>query len=613
MVHRPGPRRGLDLRRRLVVVAGFGVAMAVVFGGLALAGSARTLAAHEQVDRLESVRAAELSIDELSESLRGDVLAHVAGIAAAPRTAHTEDLDAIRREAALLPGSAQGSGVSQDSLATVAGAALDLAEETEALLSTPASSVTGADLARFDAASARLEALVDRHRTELDASAAAAEVAAEGRRQHLTWFLVAVAVVGLGCVGAATWWVANRTVRSLERLGRVARSVADGDLTARVSSDEASEIGDLARVFDDMAEELENAFLRLAQERAHQEFQARLDRAFEHLDSEDDLSAVLARAMSVVHPSLPMELLVADSSESHVARMTVSESAGAACCPVDSPWACPAVRTGRTLVHTSSEDLDACPRLRGRPDGPHSGVCVPVAFMGRSLGVLHAASPSERTPPDAVVENMRVLAERTGSRLGTLRAFARAERQASTDALTGLENRRSFEDRLRGLTASGRGYALLLADLDRFKQLNDTYGHETGDRALRLFADVLRATLRSGDVVARYGGEEFVVAIPDRDVEAGLQAAERLRAALAEAVLGPDVPTFTVSVGISDSTLGPTLAAQLRVADAALLTAKREGRDRCIVGTEGAGSVREGEPILPPEQRRSEDDPAAVG
>ena len=375
--------------------------------------------------------------------------------------------------------------------------------------------------------------------------------------------------------------------------------------TVQQVATEAGEVGDLARAFDEMAAELQSAFDRLARERSHQDFQARLDRAFEHLDSEDDLSAVLSRAMSLVEPALPMELLVADSSESHVARMTVSETAGPACCPVDSPWACPAVRTGRTLVHGSSDDLDACSRLRGRDGGPHTGVCVPVAFMGRSLGVLHAAAPLPAAPPDGVVEDMRVLAERTGSRLGTLRAFARAERQASTDALTGLENRRSFEDRVRSLTSAGRGYAVLLADLDRFKSLNDTFGHETGDRALRLFAEVLRGTLRSGDVVARYGGEEFVVAIPDKDAAAGVQAAERLRAALAEAVANPDVPTFTVSVGVADSSLAPTLAGQLRVADTALLTAKRDGRDRCVVGTADAAAARDGEPILPPEQRRS--------
>jgi diguanylate cyclase (GGDEF)-like protein len=498
--------------------------------------------------------------------------------------------------------------VSQASLAQVSAAALDVAMLADRLLATGPDRAAPADVAAFGRATARLDDLLDRQRTALDARVEAARRAADSGRAALLGYLAAVALLDVLVVAIVTLRIGRGLVGSLAQLSSVARAVADGDLTARAGSAEAGEVGDLARVFDEMAGTLEEAFVRLAQERAHQEFQARLDRAFEHLDSEDELSGVLARAMSAVHPGLPMELLVADSSESHVARMTVSESAGPACCAVDSPWGCPAVRTGRTLVQRSGDDLDACPKLRGRDGGPHTGVCVPVAFMGRSLGVMHAAAPADAQVAEAVVANMRVLAERTGSRLGTLRAFAKAELQASTDALTGLENRRSFEERLRSLTTSGRGYALLLTDLDHFKDLNDTYGHDTGDRALRAFATVLRGTLRTGDVVARYGGEEFVVAIPDRDAAAGLLAAERLRAALAAAVGDPDIPTFTVSVGIADSSLAPTLAEQLKVADAALLTAKREGRDRCIIGTSDTTLVRDGDPLLPPHQRRHEDD-----
>jgi diguanylate cyclase (GGDEF)-like protein len=536
-----------------------------------------------------------LALDEVAESVRADVAEHETRLAG--RNTADADLVALRRQAALLP--AAGDPAPRAIVLTVSTAALDVAAAAERLLARPPGTTSADDRRRFAAADARLEEATDRGRTELEGLVAVEQRLATAQRHRGLAVLAVVGVTGTLLVAGAARLIGRRLVRSLEQLSAVARAVADGDLTARADSAEAGEVGDLARVFDEMAATLETAFVRLAQERAHQEFQARVDRAFENLDSEDELSGVLARAMSAVHPELPMELLVADSSESHLARMTVSERAGAACCPVDSPWSCPAVRSGRTLHQPSGDELDACPKLRGRAGGPHSAVCVPVAFMGRSLGVLHAVGPAQSTLPDAVVANMQVLAERTGSRLGTLRAFARAERQASTDGLTGLQNRRSFEDRVRMLSAAGRRYAVLLADLDHFKQLNDGFGHDTGDRALRMFADVLRGTLRSGDLCARYGGEEFVVAIPDHDAEAGLQAAERLRVALAVAVAGPDVPSFTVSVGVADSTLAPTLSAQLRVADVALLRAKREGRDRCIVGDPDAALIRDGEPLLP--------------
>src|SRR5262249_33299115 len=156
-------------------------------------------------------------------------------------------------------------------------------------------------------------------------------------------------------------------------------------------------------------------------------------------------------------------------------------------CPVRSPYSCVAVRRGAPAVFDSSEALNACPKLRGRESGACSAVCVPVGSMGRALGVLHMTGPEGNAPRAEVVDQLTTLATQAGSRIGTVRVFAKTQLQAGTDTLTGLPNRRSVQKLLRSYSKASRKFALAFGDLDRFKLLNDKYGHDVGDRALRLF------------------------------------------------------------------------------------------------------------------------------
>ncbi len=122
-----------------------------------------------------------------------------------------------------------------------------------------------------------------------------------------------------------------------------------------------------------------------------------------------------------------------------------------------------------------------------------------------------------------------------------------------------------------------------MGDFDRFKTLNDTYGHDAGDRALRLFSNVVRRSLRTDDVVSRYGGEEFVFVFPDKDLQLAREALYRLQQELVVALAGGSVPHFTVSFGVAHSDEATSLEELCRVADAALFKAKRNGRDRIEV------------------------------
>jgi diguanylate cyclase (GGDEF)-like protein len=204
--------------------------------------------------------------------------------------------------------------------------------------------------------------------------------------------------------------------------------------------------------------------------------------------------------------------------------------------------------------------------------------------MGKSLGVLHATSPSAVPFREIVVANLETLAFAAATRTGTVRAFQRTQLQAMTDSLTGLINRRALEIEMHDASSRGGDFAVIVADLDHFKKLNDTLGHQSGDQALRRFGEVLKASLRAEDRGARWGGEEFVVLLVGT---LALQAADwtdRVRARLAAELAQNGQPAFTASFGIADSSMGKDSASLLRIADAALYIAKSRGRDRASIG-----------------------------
>jgi diguanylate cyclase (GGDEF)-like protein len=165
-------------------------------------------------------------------------------------------------------------------------------------------------------------------------------------------------------------------------------------------------------------------------------------------------------------------------------------------------------------------------------------------------------------------------------------------RQASlVDPLTGVPNRRAFLDRaerqLRRMTAEGRTASLLVLDLDLFKQINDSFGHQVGDRVLCAFCDTALGALRPHDLFGRLGGEEFACLLPDATVPQAMQAAERIRAQFEgrPAEIGVRAASAsTVSIGVaSTADVGDSLTALLAAADRALYQAKAKGRNRVEV------------------------------
>ncbi|MFN8224315.1 MAG: GGDEF domain-containing protein [Gaiellales bacterium] len=295
---------------------------------------------------------------------------------------------------------------------------------------------------------------------------------------------------------------------------------------------------------------------------------------------DDDALETLGNVLRSELPDRPSELLLADSSRAHLHLMLRTQpDSEQPNCQVSTPYGCPAIRAGRTLEFVSNERFDACPHLRRQPT-PCSAVCVPVSLDGNSVGVLHSLGPISAEIPDTDLATLELAARRTGDRIGLLRAFRRSEQQARSDGLTGLLNRRSASDGLQPLLAGEGTVSIALLDLDQFKSLNDTYGHDAGDRALRLFARILREEARPDDIVARWGGEEFLVALDGATSEQCKSMLERVQRLLAGALERGSVPVFTMSAGIVDTAFGRDLESLVALADGALYAAKHGGRNR---------------------------------
>lgn len=180
--------------------------------------------------------------------------------------------------------------------------------------------------------------------------------------------------------------------------------------------------------------------------------------------------------------------------------------------------------------------------------------------------------------------------EEKNARLENL--VAKLEHSATTDELTSLANRRSIRGQLHKLVArsgrSGASVAIIMGDLDRFKLVNDHYGHAAGDLVLAECAKLIAASLREGDAVGRWGGEEFLILLPDTDLEPALKAAERINALIAEKAVsyGTDLIRTGVSLGVSalrpvlEDQVEATAGALVRAAEDALYRAKTRGRNR---------------------------------
>lgn len=216
------------------------------------------------------------------------------------------------------------------------------------------------------------------------------------------------------------------------------------------------------------------------------------------------------------------------------------------------------------------------------------GIVIRVA--GDVYGTLNFSSPDRRRSPwsDDDRDLVRMLGKWMGraieARLGR-RALAVAhdemQRLATIDPLTGLPNRRAATARLKREVEAGHPLTIGLADLDHFKVVNDTFGHDAGDRVLVAAAHAMTGAVRGMDQVYRWGGEEFLIVLAETPLAHAAAAAERLRSAVA-ARSPLEGHRVTVSVGLAELVVPESAAALVKRADEALYAAKGSGRDRVV-------------------------------
>jgi diguanylate cyclase (GGDEF)-like protein len=587
-------RRRLTVRKRLFAIAVIGALLTSVVGAVGLSGYARLTGASRAESRLATIQTLTLTSQSMQHQVRAQAwfaVAISAGETGRPVSEVRSEFEAARTELRAsnerLTTLADGGGYEQEIRAIgVSHDALLIRADTVIRLSAtdrPAA-LDGIGVLEegADALDERITALIDTISADRAAHLAAADRIKDVDTQRLLAAALLAALLVLGLSARLT----RSILRDLRSVDDVARRIGAGELDARVDKPRDDEIGALARSFNDTAARLSATMHQLTAEARREKLGGQLADAFDMAETEPDAYEVIANTLAVLAPDRAGELLLADNSEARLTTRATGRTAEAPCCPVTSPFHCVAVRRGHAVTFADSEALDACPKLRNRPQGRVSAVCVPVTFMGRSLGVLHTTGVADQVPAPETMAGLSLLGTQAGNRIGTLRSFELAQMQASTDGLTGLPNRRAFETEVRERLRTGARLAFVMADLDRFKMLNDTHGHEAGDRALRLFGRVLRSALGKDDLVGRLGGEEFGIVLAGVTLEQAVTVLHRLRVTLAEAIDG-GTPPFTASFGVCGNDGHASFDELLRVADKALYQAKHEGRDRVVT----AGAV----------------------
>jgi len=237
------------------------------------------------------------------------------------------------------------------------------------------------------------------------------------------------------------------------------------------------------------------------------------------------------------------------------------------------------------------DDVASDPRYKVLADSENrirALACVPLQYRDERIGVLTITSPREAAFGQDDVELLGFIATTMAMDIDN----ARLRRLSVTDPLTEAYNREFLQQRLPRAVehADRRGEPLAVAmiDIDHFKDVNDRFGHEVGDRVLTEVAGRLRAAIRAGDLLVRYGGEEFLVLLPGSDAIKAAEIAERMRLKMESDPMQSGAVTVDVriSVGVAEHRRGADTASQLvRRADTALYAAKGRGRNRVEVAT----------------------------
>lgn len=401
--------------------------------------------------------------------------------------------------------------------------------------------------------------------------------------------------------GLVAFGLSGSIIRGIEDIQHSARAIAAGRLSERAHYQARDEIGALARIFNTMAEQLEQVIQREQSTRETLAVQVQelveartlestlLNEMGELLQaalSAEEAYPIIARYGHRLFPDMSGALLILLPSKNHLESAAAwGTEAGSLESLIIAPEDCWALRRGKVHQVGPGSDNLRCTHV----DNEAAYICLPLIAQGDALGVFHLQN--RVAFEDTMLRRAYNFAEHVGLAIANLRLRETLRYQSIRDPLTGLYNRRYMEESLlRELSRATRTeipLALMMFDIDHFKLFNDTHGHGAGDAVLREIGKLLQTRFRGEDTPCRYGGEEFMLILPGATAAEAAEQFQRLRNELAECTISyrdTSLPMVTISAGVAAFPDHGTHAPELiDKADQALYQAKHRGRDQVVV------------------------------
>ena len=387
--------------------------------------------------------------------------------------------------------------------------------------------------------------------------------------------------------------IKHRILRPVVTLSDVVNRLATQDYAVETPVlAQVDEIGDMAQAIH-IFRENGLARQRLEQERdaewASRTLLARMTQRLQGCDSHSGIIRVVGRFAPRIIPDMPGRLYILDSRTNRMklaARWLLPPGEDA---PF-TPDACWALKRGQ--LHCPSRDSVDMPCEHIVAELAPRAICVPLIAQNKTIGLLSFDHPDQdKEPPYAYLE---LMAETLALALANQGLRDTLTEKAAHDPLTGLRNRLNLEESLRSMIdlamTSNSCLSCLMLDIDYFKKLNDSHGHEAGDKVLREIAQLLVETLGDRGTAFRYGGEEFLIMLPDTSEEDARRVAEQLlHNVLTHHILyeSHDIGPVSVSIGLATWPQHARATNLIRAADLALYLAKERGRGQIVVARAG--------------------------
>lgn len=440
---------------------------------------------------------------------------------------------------------------------------------------------------------------LDRAKTMLERLQAQIETRTAGQIETATRFArlwrtvseIMIATTALLFLAVLYFIFKRRVLRPVVRLSDVVTRLAAQDFSAVPPQiDQIDEIGDMAaaiHIFRTNGLERQ----RLEQERdrdlALRDTLARMTQRMQGCDDLDGLLDVARRFAPAIAPTLAGQLYLLDSASGEL-RTACAWVDSVASVAAFAPAACWALRRGQPHRPAGPAADIPCQHVLMEADRCPDTLCLPLTAHGEILGLLYLEPRSQPTVDTAHTPQpyLYMLAENIGLALANLRLREALHAMAMVDALTGLPNRRQLEERLSHLRATSTDsrapISCLMLDVDHFKRFNDEFGHDAGDAVLRAVGQELANCTHGTRDAFRYGGEEFTILLPVPAHDAAARA-DAIRAQIAEMKVthdGKALGPVTISIGLATVPDHGRVDDLIVTADAALLRAKRQGRNR---------------------------------